>query len=103
MIYFNPHPASWLGATFNRHVSLINDKGFNPHPTSWPGATPRQITKESITHVSTLTQPHGRVQRASWQAISRLFKFQPSPSLMAGCNHGDFGNLLVGKIVSTLT
>ena len=62
---FNPHPTSRPGATLVDLRIMPHSLSFNPHPTSRPGATLYRLILASLTTVSTLTQPQGRVQQLS--------------------------------------
>ena len=59
---------------------------FNPHPTSRPGATMLRYSHPLYHHVSTLTQPQGRVQLPLTVRYLLFLLFQPSPNLKARCD-----------------
>ena len=83
---FNPHPTRRPGATRSRSPIRRPLSRFNPHPTRRPGATfVLNGGVFSISGVSILTRPGGRVLLNLAYIVSKVGMFQSSPDPEAGC------------------
>ncbi|SDX65633.1 hypothetical protein SAMN05421881_100530 [Nitrosomonas halophila] len=81
---FQSSPSRMAGR-YQRH-GITQDQSicFNPRPAEWPGATGSNLGATLASQVSILAQPNGRALRICFNSSGLRFKFQSSPSRMAG-------------------
>ena len=83
---FNPHPSRRTGATGIMAGGSTMKLRFNPHPSRRTGATGATSASPSVSGVSILTRPEGRVQLELHQRVHPYRVFQSSPVPKDGCN-----------------